>query len=282
VEAARPSVEAQAHELTVTLPTPPVYLDADPVRLAQVFSNLLTNAAKYTDRGGHVRLTAERHGGEVVVSVKDSGIGIAAEHLPRLFEMFSQVAPARERSQGGLGIGLSLVKGLVEMHGGTVEARSEGLGKGSEFIVRLPAAEAPAERTPRPSGDGERGRGGRRRRILVVDDNPDAAASLAIMLRLAGHEVHAVHDGQEGVEAAAWFKPGVAFLDLGMPRLNGLEAARHIRAQPWGQNMVLVAVTGWGQEEDKRRASEAGFDHHLTKPVDPPALARLLDGVTKP
>ncbi len=276
VEGSRPLIEASAHRLTVALPPEPVWLDADPTRLAQVFSNLLTNAAKYTERAGHIWLTAVRQAGEVVVSVRDTGIGIAAEHLPRLFEMFSQVAPALERSQGGLGIGLSLVKGLVEMHGGRIEARSGGPGKGSEFVVRLPVAgDVPAPQSPAPGG-GEGAMARPRRRILVADDNRDAADSLAMVLRLGGHEVHAVHDGQEAVDAAAWFRPDLALLDIGMPKLNGLEACRHIREQPWSKNVILVAITGWGQEEDKRRATEAGFDHHLTKPVDPAALMKLL------
>jgi CheY-like chemotaxis protein/two-component sensor histidine kinase len=280
VESSRPLIEASGHRLTVALPPEPLLLDADPTRLAQVYSNLLTNAAKYTDRGGHIRLAAERRAGEVVVSVKDTGIGIAAEHLPRLFEMFSQAVTALERSQGGLGIGLSLVKGLVELHGGSIEARSEGLGKGSEFVVRLPVGDdTPAPRSP-PGDGGEKGTPRSRRRILIADDNRDAADSLAMMLRLAGHHVHAVHDGQEAVEAAGWFRPEVALLDIGMPRLNGYEACRRIRVEPWGKNTVLVAITGWGQEEDKRRATEAGFDEHLTKPVEPAALERLLAGLT--
>jgi PAS domain S-box-containing protein len=281
VEGSRPLIEASAHRLTVALPPGPVWLDADPTRLAQVFANLLTNAAKYTDAGGHIRLTAERQGGGLVVSVRDNGIGIAAEHLAGLFEMFSQVAPALERSQGGLGIGLSLVKGLVAMHGGTVEARSDGPGKGSEFIVRLPVAAAGQG----PGIGPEAGAADRRtpsRRIVVADDNRDTADSLTMMLRLAGHEVHAVHDGREAVEAVAWFRPDVALLDIGMPRLSGYDACRHIREQAWGKDMMLVAVTGWGQEEDKRRALGAGFDHHLTKPVDPAALESLLVGLRKP
>jgi len=277
VETARPLTEGSAHRLAVALPAEPVFLDADPVRLAQVFSNLLTNAAKYTDRGGRITLTAERHGGEVVVSVRDTGIGIAPEHLPRLFEMFSQVDSALERSQGGLGIGLSLVKGLVTMHGGGIEARSEGLGRGSEFVVRLPAAAGQASQRQQPVS-GERAAARPRRRILIADDNRDAADSLAMMLRLAGHEVHAAYDGHEAAEAAAWFRPDIALLDIGMPRLNGYETARRIREEPWGKRVLLVATTGWGQEEDRRRASEAGFDHHLTKPVDPAALERLLSG----
>jgi PAS domain S-box-containing protein len=275
VEATRPLIEASAHRLLVALPPEPVFVDADPVRLAQVFANLLTNAAKYTDKAGRIWLSAERQGDEVTVTVRDTGIGIAPEHLPRLFEMFSQVAGALERSQAGLGIGLSLVRGLTEMHGGRVEARSEGLGKGSEFVVRLPVV---SDQPPNPAKRGDDGGGTARprRRILVADDNRDAADSLALMLRLGGHEVYAVHDGQEAVDAAAWFRPDLALLDIGMPRVNGYEVSRRIREQSWGQGMVLVAVTGWGQEEDKRRATEAGFDHHLTKPVDPAALERLL------
>jgi PAS domain S-box-containing protein len=280
VEGSRPFIEAAAHRLGVVLPTEPVYLDADPTRLAQVFANLLTNAAKYTDRGGDIHLCAELSGREVVVTVKDSGIGIAAEHLPRLFEMFSQAAPALERAQGGLGIGLSLVKGLVEMHGGTVTARSAGAGRGSDFVVRLPlAASTIGAPVPAPPG-AEPQWTSPRSRILVADDNRDAADSLALVLRLAGHEVHAVHDGQEAVEAAAWFRPEIVFLDIGMPTLNGLDAARRIREQPWGLSMILIAVTGWGQDDDKRRALEAGFDHHLTKPVAPASLDRLLAGLT--
>jgi PAS domain S-box-containing protein len=278
VEAGRPLIEASGHRLAVMLPPEPVHLEADPVRLAQVFANLLTNAAKYTDGGGHIRLTAERRGGEVIVSVQDNGIGIAAEHLPRLFEMFSQVAPALERSQGGLGIGLSLVKGLVGMHGGTVEVRSDGPGRGSEFIVCLPAAAA-GEGHVSSSADEAAVRRTPGLRIVVADDNKDTADSLAMLLRLAEHQVHTAHDGQEAVEAVAWFKPDVAFLDLGMPKLNGMQAARQIREQPWGRRMVLVAITGWGQEDDKRRAREAGFDHHLTKPVDPATVEKLLTGL---
>jgi signal transduction histidine kinase/CheY-like chemotaxis protein len=281
VEGSRPLIEASAQRLTVPLSPESVWLDADPTRLAQVFANLLTNAAKYTDRGGDIRLTAERENGEVVVTVKDTGIGIAAEHLPWLFAMFSQVASALERSQGGLGIGLSRVKGLIEMHGGSIRARSEGLGQGSEFVVRLPVADGSTASMSQQPASGEKATAKPRRRILVADDNRDAADSLAMMSRLAGHEVHAAHDGQDAVGAAAWFRPDVALLDIGMPKLNGFDAARRIREQPSGKDMVLVAITGWGQEEDKRRATEAGFDHHLTKPVDPAALEDLLTGLKR-
>jgi PAS domain S-box-containing protein len=275
LEAARPLIETQGHELTITLPDEPVYLDADLIRLAQVFSNLLTNSAKYSEKGGHIWLTAERQGDEVVVSVRDSGIGIAAEHLPRLFEMFSQVEPALERSQGGLGIGLSLVKGLVELHGGRVEANSAGPGKGSEFIVRIGVVDglAPVKSEPVQT---ERPRSGPKRRVLVVDDNRDAADSLVMMLRMMGHETDTAYDGLEAVHAAATFRPDVVLLDIGLPKLNGYEAARYIRSQPWGKGMALIALTGWGQDEDKRRALEAGCDYHLTKPVEAATLEKLL------
>ncbi len=276
VEAARPLIEARGHELTATLPPEPIYLDADPTRLAQVFANLLNNAAKYSERGGRIWLTAERRGGEVTVSVRDTGIGIAAEHLPRIFEMFSQIEPALERSQGGLGIGLALVRGLVELHGGTIEAHSAGSGKGSEFFVRLPAIEAHAELTQEPPEADQEIRTVRPMRILVVDDNRDAADSLAVMLRMTGHKTETAYDGLEAVQAAATFRPQVVLLDIGLPKMSGYEAARHIRAQPCGKDMALIALTGWGQEEDKRRAFEAGFDHHLTKPVAADVLEKLL------
>jgi CheY-like chemotaxis protein/two-component sensor histidine kinase len=277
VETSRPVIDGGGHQLAVTLPPEPVHLDADPVRLAQVFANLLNNAAKYTARGGTVRLTAERAGPEVVVSVTDSGIGIAPEVLPRLFEMFSQATPALGRSQGGLGIGLSLVRGLVEMHGGRVEARSGGAGQGSEFVVRLPIAATPAAREQRPAGAQTPCAGGCR--IVAADDNSDAAHSLALMLTLMGHEVRTARDGQEAVEVAEAFRPEVVVLDIGMPRLNGYEAARRIRQQPWGKAVLLVALTGWGQEEDRRRSKEAGFDEHLVKPANPAALEELLGRV---
>ncbi len=280
VETVRPLIDAQAHELTITAPPEPIYLDADPTRLAQVISNLLNNAAKYTEKGGHVWLIAERQGNEAVISVRDTGIGIAAEHLPHLFEMFSQVAPALERSQGGLGIGLSLVRGLVELHGGSVEARTGGIGKGSEFIVRLPVVEAPVPHGEQRANLGEKPRSRLKHRILVVDDNRDAADSLAMMLSVSGHETRTAYDGLEAVRTAADFQPNVVLLDIGLPKLNGYEAARQIRKQAWGADMALIALTGWGQEEDKRRALEAGFDHHLTKPVEAAALEKLLARMT--
>jgi CheY-like chemotaxis protein len=253
-----------------------MHLDADPTRLAQVISNLLNNAAKYTEKGGHIWLTAERQGNEVVVSVRDTGIGIAAEHLPHLFEMFSQITPALERSQGGLGIGLWLVRGLVDLHGGRVEARSGGIGMGSEFIIRLPVVDVPIQRGPEEAANGGTSPSARNRRILAVDDNRDAADSLAMILRMMGHETRTAYDGLEAVQAAAIFRPDVVLLDIGLPKMNGYEAARHIRQEPWGKRMALIALTGWGQEEDKRRALESGFDHHLTKPVEAAVLEELL------
>ena len=277
VETCRPLIEAAGHELTLTLPPEPISLDADLIRLAQVFSNLLNNAAKYTEQGGHIWLTAERHGGEVMVKVRDTGLGIPTDMLPRTFDMFTQVDRALERSQGGLGIGLTLVKRLVEMHGGSVEARSDGPGKGSEFIVRLPVAVASASHQPRPpKGAGEKTAPPAKRRILVVDDNKDSADSLSMMLSITGMEVRTAYDGLEAVEAATAFNPDVVLLDIGMPKLNGYEAARRIREQPRGKDMLLVAVTGWGQEEDRRRSQEAGFNFHMLKPVDPAALQHMV------
>jgi PAS domain S-box-containing protein len=276
VETSRPVIEAARHELVIALPGEPIHLEADPVRLAQVFANLLNNAAKYSEDGGHIRLSAERQGDNVVVSVKDDGIGIAPEMLPRLFEIFSQDRPALVRSQGGLGIGLSLVKGLVELHGGRVEANSDGPGRGSEFIVYLPvAAEAPA---PQPDRAGEGGGQppAARRRVLIVDDSRDNADSLAMLLQIMGHEVETAYDGEQAVESARLLQPEVVLLDIEMPRLNGFDACRRIREQPWGRGMFLIALTGWGQEEDRRRTEEAGFNQHIVKPVDLNLLMKLL------
>ena len=275
VEAVRPFCQSMGHELTVTLPAEPTYLNADPVRLGQVVGNLLNNAFKFTDKGGHIWLTAEREGNQVLIRVLDTGIGIAAEQLPRIFEMFAQADTSLERSRDGLGLGLTLVKNLVEMHAGTVEARSAGVGQGSEFVVRLPVLSGPLPPLSRePSGPKPVAIAPRR--ILVVDDNQDSADSLATLLRLTGHEVHIAHDGLEALEGAATFQPEVILLDVGLPRLNGYEAARRIREQQRHKAPTLVALTGWGQEEDRRRTKEAGFDAHLVKPVDFAALTKLL------
>jgi PAS domain S-box-containing protein len=276
VETSRPLIEQRGHELTVSLPPEPVYLSADLVRLAQVFMNLLTNAAKYTERGGRVWLTAKRQEGEILVQVKDTGVGIPAEKLPRLFELFFQVDPSLERAQGGLGIGLSLVRRLVELHGGTVKAQSAGLGEGSEFTVHLPIlAQQPAPAPQPATGEAEK-KAISSQRILVVDDIQDSADLLAMLLRLLGNTVEIVHDGLNAVEMAERFLPDVVLLDIGLPKLNGYDACRRIREHPWGQSMVLIALSGWGGEEDVRRAKEAGFDAHLVKPVDPDALQKVL------
>jgi PAS domain S-box-containing protein len=272
LETSRPLIESHRHELTVTLPAEPVYLDADAVRLSQAFANLLNNAAKYTDPGGRLSLTAERRGGELTLSFRDTGIGISREALPGLFQIFSQAAPAMERSEGGLGIGLSLVRGLVELHGGTVEAHSEGPGRGSTFVVRLPVSAAvPAATSPPP-----RPRAAAGLRILVADDNRDTAESLSLVLSLCGHEVRTAFDGEEATRVAEQFRPDVALLDLGMPKASGHEVARRIREQPWGRDVLLIAQTGWGQDDDQRRTREAGFDHHLVKPVAPATITDLL------
>jgi CheY-like chemotaxis protein len=244
-------------------------------------SNLLNNAAKYTEKGGRIWLTSERQGGEAVVTVRDTGIGIDAKHLSHLFEMFSQVAPALERSQGGLGIGLALVRALVELHGGSVEVRSGGIGKGSEFIVRMPVVDAPVLETTKESAEDQATSRTPKRRILFVDDNRDTANILAMLLQSKGHETRTAFDGLEAVEIAASFQPSVIFLDIGLPKMNGYEAARHIRQQAWGTEITLIAVSGWGQEQDKKRALEAGFDHHLTKPVKAADLDKLL-GIIMP
>lgn len=278
VEMCRPLVQRAEHEITVTLPPEPIYLHADPMRMAQVFGNLLNNACKYTEPKGRIRLAAERQGSDVVLRVSDTGIGIPHDMLPRIFEMFTQVDQTLERSHSGLGIGLALVKQLVEMHEGEVEAFSEGPGRGSEFVVRLPvtvekpkAAQLPPRTVTRPATTA--------RCILVVDDNQDSAASLALLLKIAGHETHLAHDGLAAVEAATRIRPDVVLLDIGLPKLNGYDACRRIREEPWGTDMLLVALTGWGQEEDRRRSQEAGFDDHMVKPVDLDALEALLNGL---
>jgi PAS domain S-box-containing protein len=273
VESSRPLIDGGGHELVVSLPPDPILLDADPIRLAQVFLNLLNNAAKYSEPGGCIRLSAWRDGGEAVVSVRDTGIGIPAADLPRLFEAFVQVDAEWQRAQGGLGIGLSLVKEFVGLHGGRVEADSGGPERGSEFIVRLPvAAEAAVELPPAPTAKPREPH----RRILVVDDNRDAAETLTMLLELIGHEARSAYDGEAGVAAAAEFRPELILMDLGMPKVNGYEAARRIRAEPWGAAPFLVALTGWGADEDRQRTADAGFDRHLVKPVDPAALTRLI------
>ena len=277
VETSQPSIAQAGHELTVVIPDAPMLLDADATRLAQVVSNLLNNSAKYTHRGGRIGLTAWRDGDTAVVSVKDNGIGIPPAMLERVFEIFTQVDRALEKSTGGLGIGLSLVKGLVEMHGGSIEARSDGQGAGSEFVLRLPVAMAVVAGPSRAGGQASQVVPSALRRILIVDDNVDAAESLGQLLEMSGHEVRTANDGEAGMAVAAQFRPNVVLLDIGMPKLNGYETASRIRQQPWGQAMVLVALTGWGQADDRRKSADAGFDHHLVKPVEMDDVERLLE-----
>jgi PAS domain S-box-containing protein len=260
-------------ELSISLPQEPVYVAADPIRLAQVFLNLLNNAAKYTPAGGHVELSARVSDGAVAVSITDDGIGIAPSMLPRIFDMFMQVDLAADQTHGGLGIGLTLVRQLVELHGGRIEAHSDGVGRGSRFVVTLPVAGASAQAAADPSGSVPRSAG---KRVLIADDNTDAAEVLEIWLSTRGHEVRTVADGEAALSLAESMRPDVLLLDIGMPKVNGYDVARRIRLQPWGKPMTLVALTGWGQEEDRRRSREAGFDHHLTKPVEPSAVDALV------
>ena len=275
IETARPALEAKQHEFTIDLPKQPVELDADPLRLAQIFSNLLVNAAKYTNTGGRIELRAAREHGWIVVSIRDNGIGVAADMVPNLFRLFSQANTALERSEGGLGIGLALVRGLVSLHGGSVEARSGGLNCGSEFIVRLPMLTfAESSKALRAASEDHGAMSPLR--ILVADDNRDGADSCATLLQLSGHAVRTAYNGTSAFAVAEEFRPDVALLDIGMPELNGYDVARKVRAESWGQSPVLVAITGWGQEEDRRRAIAAGFDHHLAKPLDPLELNALL------
>jgi PAS domain S-box-containing protein len=274
IETSRPLIDQMGHELTVMLPKQSVVVEADLTRLAQVFLNLLNNAAKYSDQGGRIWLTAERQGSDVVVSVKDQGIGIAADQLSRLFEMFSQLRHSLEKAQGGLGIGLTLVKRLVEMHGGSIAAKSDGPNKGSEFVVRLPVVVETSiaeQENARTDGDSRSSL-----RILVVDDNRDGADSLSMMLEMMGNETRTAYDGEEAVAAAADFRPHVILLDIGLPKLTGYEACRQIREHPGGREIVIIAQTGWGQEDDRQRTHEAGIDHHMVKPVDPQALMKML------
>jgi PAS domain S-box-containing protein len=287
VESARPMIEEWEHALSISLPEQPVVLEADATRLAQVFSNLLNNAAKYMKTRGKIELAASASVGrdstdksvrptadEVEISIKDTGIGIPPDMLDRIFDLFTQVDRSLERSHSGLGIGLTLVKRLVEMHGGAVEARSAGPDQGSEFIVRLPLVAGRVDEDQTFGGDGQSRSPGLR--VLVVDDNESAAGVLSLLLKSLGNDVRTASDGWQALELAASFRPDIVLLDLGMPGLNGYETASRIRAEPWGKGMTRVALTGWGQEEDKRRTRAAGFDHHFVKPIEPEALQNLL------
>ena len=275
IEIARPAVEARQHALSVEYPTD-TQLYADPLRLAQVIANLLTNAAKYTNPHGRIRITGQRNGGELILKVSDTGIGISGEMLPRVFEMFVQVKSVLDRSEGGLGIGLALARGLAELHGGSLDADSAGLGSGSTFTLCLPLQQAPAAMASDDVSTAVATRGPARR-ILVADDNVDSADSLAMLLRLQGHEVEVVHDGVEALRRLEEFRPQFALIDIGMPKLNGYEVARRTRAEQWGGSVQLIALTGWGQEQDRREALEAGFSHHLVKPVDIEILLQRLN-----
>jgi PAS domain S-box-containing protein len=283
VETARPLLDAKRHQLSVNLPSDNVRLEADPLRLSQVIGNLLTNAAKYTDPEGRIELDARLENAELTITIRDNGIGLNEEVMPGLFTMFSQVNSAIDRAEGGLGIGLALVKGLVALHGGRVEVRSEGLGRGSEFIVHLPhKVLAPADAAvAEPEHDAANANAMRRGRVLVADDNRDAAESLGLVLRFMGYEVSIAYGGAEALEVAARERPSAAIIDIGMPGMSGHEVARRMRLEAWGRHAILIALTGWGQDSDKQAARAAGFDDHLTKPVDPDdvevVLSKLLD-----
>ena len=280
IEATRPLIDSRAHDLKVQLPTDPIHLEADPTRLEQILANLLNNAAKYTMPGGQIRVTAAVEGGEAVVRVRDNGIGVPPDVLERVFEPFVQSEGSLARSEGGLGIGLTLVRSLVEMHGGSVEAHSPGLGQGSEFVVRLPAR-LPVEKSA-PMPEPEVPFSSRGLRVLVVEDNVDAAESLSALLRLWGHEVRMVHDGLAAIDAAREQRPEVVLLDIGLPGLDGYQVAKRLREDSSMDGALLVAMTGYGQPEDRRRSREAGIHHHFVKPVEPFVLRTLLSNLGAP
>ena len=284
VETARPMMDAKQHRLTVNLPAENIKLEADPLRLSQVIGNLLTNAAKYTDTEGVIELNARIENAELMIGIRDNGIGLTEEVMPGLFTMFSQVNSAVDRAEGGLGIGLALVKGLVALHGGRVEVRSEGLGRGSEFIIHLPhKVLAPRNNLVEEVDSGAANASEvRRGRVLVADDNRDAAESLALVLQFAGFEVFTAFSGAEALEIGSRERPDAGLIDIGMPGMSGHEVARRMRLEAWGKNAVLIALTGWGQEQDKQAAMAAGFDEHMTKPVDPVELERVLASLLQP
>jgi PAS domain S-box-containing protein len=281
VETSRPHLDAGRHDVRISMPSDPASVMADETRLGQVFANLLHNATKFSERGRPIWIDVEQDAEWVTARVRDEGVGIPPALLSDVFDLFTQGDRSLERAQGGLGIGLTLVKRLVEMHNGTVEARSEGLGKGTEFVVRIPVHHEEVPEGDLASG-ANRAAGDSSLLILVADDNPDSATSLAMMLRLNGHDVRTANDGLQAVELAEATRPHVILLDLGMPLLNGYEACRRIRHRAWARDTSLIALTGWGQERDRRLSSEAGFDHHLVKPVDPAALERLLASLARP
>ena len=277
VETSQPMIQAGRHELKLVLPPPrTLFVDADATRLCQIIANLLNNAAKYTPDGGRITVSAAREEGFAVITVEDSGVGIPVSLLPRVFDLFAQGDRSMERSQGGLGIGLALVRQLVQMHGGEVEADSKGPGSGSTFTVRLPVSSA---QPPEEAGSGAhklQASGEKGIRVLVVDDNVDGAETMAQFLRILGYETRTEHDGLAAVSAAASFRPDVVVLDIGLPHLNGHEVARRIRQSPGGSGMLLVAVSGWGQAEDRQKSKEAGFDRHFVKPVELETLMEVM------
>jgi CheY-like chemotaxis protein/two-component sensor histidine kinase len=277
LETCRPLMSSRRQEFEVSLPEEPCLLQADAVRLTQVFSNLLGNSCKYTPEGGHISLAARRKADSVIVSVKDDGVGIPPHRLGAVFDMFAQLDTSLEHAQGGLGIGLTLVKQFVSMHGGTVEAHSAGLGKGSEFVVCLPLdlgtpeieGATPSTETGKPAA----------KRVLVVDDNLDSATSLSMLLELEGHQTVTAHDGISAIAAAEQHRPDIVLLDIGLPRMSGHEVCRHLRERPWGRELVMIALTGWGQSEDRKKSQDAGFDGHLVKPIRYESLAELLSSL---
>ena len=274
IDSSRTLIEANRHEITVTTPAEPIFIDGDSTRLAQIFSNLLNNAAKYTPPGGRIAVVVARRAHEAVISVKDNGIGIPANMLSAIFEMFTQVASSIDRAHGGLGIGLTLARQLAQMHGGRIEARSDGFGHGSEFLVTLPILDTPkSPETTQPSISPS----GTRRRVMIADDNIDAAQMLSYLLDMIGFEVRTAADGIEALQLFEEYQPEVALLDIGMPGMSGYEVASAIRSLPIGKQTLLVAVSGWGQESDRRASAAAGFDHHLTKPVDFDSLQATIE-----
>jgi CheY-like chemotaxis protein len=282
VDATQPALDEARHRLTVSLPGRPVLLYADPNRLTQVVSNLLNNAAKYTPAGGRIELSVGERDAEIVITVSDSGVGIPADVRESIFDMFTQVRGDLESGHKGLGIGLTLVKRLVELHGGTVKVESDGKDKGSRFHVRLPSILQTSPTKPSADHAALAAHAAIRQRVLVVDDNSDALQTLSMLVKLMGHEVCEARDGLEAVELAERFSPDVVLMDIGMPNLNGYDAAQQIRDQPWGRDMMLIATTGWGQEDDRRRTKDAGFDYHLVKPIDHAKLGELLAFARRP
>jgi signal transduction histidine kinase len=281
VETSRPFIESHGHQLSLSLPQEPLRLEGDLVRLAQAISNLLNNAAKYTEECGHIWLTAERVETEAVLRVRDNGMGISETLLPHIFDLFSQANRSLDRSDGGLGVGLAIVRSLVEMHGGRVEAISAGSGQGSEFVVHLPLVTKEAQsREIIPTTSADHAPAPRAcRRILVVDDNVDSAQCMALLLKIDGHEVYVAHDGRAAIDTAEMFHPQVVLLDIGLPKMNGYEVARRLREWPEMQKAVLIALTGYGREEDHRLSEQAGFDYHLTKPVNPNTVQDIVDSL---